>query len=115
MTDQKNKKHFVLHETRIGNHGIYPQYYAYGPYTSDAYARRIVRDLARVHGGHVWAGMNEYTHKHYCHGLLNWHRVSVVSVPAHDHESHGYCTRDSKGHEVNLSYLAEKTGKYPWS
>ena len=114
MTDQKNKKHFVLHETRIGTHGIYPQYYAYGPYTSDAYARRIVRDLARVHGGHVWAGMNEYTHKHYCHGLLNWHRVSVVSVPAHDHESHGYYTRDSKGHEVNLSYLAESTGKYPW-
>lgn len=118
ISDMKNEKYFVLHETRIGTHGIHPQYYAYGPYASDTYARKIVRDLAQTHGGHVWAGMNEYTHERYFHGLLNWHRVSVVSVPVpahdeHEHE-HGYYTRDSKGHEINLSDLAKSTGKYRW-
>lgn len=112
LLTRKSRKYFVLHEARLGHYGVMPHYSVYGPYTDESYARKIVRDLAQVHGGHVWRGMNEYTHRHYVTGLLNVHYVRVIPVPAYDNDGHGYHTTDSRGHTINLSYLAKK---YDWS
>ncbi|USH45092.1 hypothetical protein SEA_CAMERICO_96 [Gordonia phage Camerico] len=96
-----NRPFFVLHEARITERETHPHYSVYGPYKSENYARRIVRDMAvNVHGVDAPAGLVDYTHRHYVTGLLNVHRVSVTTIG-----------RDSRGAELDLAHLARP---YPW-